>query len=128
MSRIFGERCSSQASATWCGEAPSRAATSLQLAGLQRGETAERVERDKGDAQLRAAVEQRIVAAVSQVVPVLHADDPADGLRLGHLIGRHVAETQVPDQALALQPGQHAERPGDRAGGRPRRGGADPEI
>ena len=48
-----------------------------------------------------------------QVVEVLHGDHGCDGLRLGELGVRRLAQAEVADQALLLQLGQGAERLGD---------------
>ena len=50
------------------------------------------------------------------VVVVLHADDLCDGTRLGELLGRHVADPEMPDQALPPQLREDGERFRDRAG------------
>ena len=97
MRTIAGERCSSQASATCCGDTPSRAATPSSAA----------------DALGRAPVDQGVVAPVRHVVQVLHGDDGRDGLRLGELGVRGLAEAEVADQALLLEFGQGTERLGD---------------
>jgi len=44
---------------------------------------------------------------------VLHAHDPADGVRLGEHLGRHVADADVFDQALRLQLDQRFEGLGE---------------
>ena len=108
MRRMFGERCSSHASATCIGVAPSRPATDRSVAGLQRGEAAEREVGHVGDALRGQGVDQLVVAPVGEVVEVLHADDRRDRLRLGDLLGGHGADAEVPDQSLLLQLGQHA--------------------
>jgi hypothetical protein len=50
---------------------------------------------------------------VGEVVEVLHGDDGRDGLRLGELGVRRLAEAEVTDQALLLEFGQGTERLGD---------------
>ena len=82
---MLGARCSSQASATCIGVAPSRAGDVGQGRRLQRREAAEREERHVGDAAARQLVDQRVVGAVGEVVVVLHADDLGDAARLGDL-------------------------------------------
>ena len=87
MSRMFGERWSSHASATCMGVALRDAATSFERRGLQRSEAAEREERDVGDALRGEVVDEGVVRAMGDVVEVLDADDFGDGLRLGQLRG-----------------------------------------
>ncbi|MNT35141.1 hypothetical protein D3C72_1711590 [compost metagenome] len=59
-------------------------------------------------------VDQRIVRAVRQVVVVLHADDGADALCLGHLGRIDIGQADMAHQAFALQLHQRVQRPGKR--------------
>ena len=113
---MAGERCSSQASATWCGVTPSWAADRGQRGRLQRGESAEREERRVGDVLRCAPVDQGVVGAIRDVVEVLHGHDGRDRLRLGELGLRRRADAEVPDQAVLLQLSQRAEGLADRIG------------
>ena len=123
MSRMFGERCSSQASAACWGVAPSRAATSVQDASPCWGvNPREReVRDDRRRAGRRTGIEQRVVCLPVErgCTEVLDGRRPArrSGPRRAGP-GVDGAEPQVPDQPLALQLGQNAERLGDRTGRR----------
>src|SRR5690606_31626977 len=88
---------------------------------------AEREEGHVGDAVRGELVDEAVVVAVGEVVHVLHALDPGDGPRLGHLLRRGVADAQMPDEALPLQFHERFERFGDRAGHGPL-GVAEPEV
>ena len=91
---MFGERCSSQASATWHAAWRQPGRDRVERLGLQRGEAAEREEGTKAMPSRGAAVDQVVVVAVGEVVEVLHADDRRDGLRLGELLGGDVADAR----------------------------------
>ena len=65
---------------------------------MQRREAAQREERHVRHALPGQLVDERVIAAVREVIVVLHADDLGDGLRLRQLFGRDVAEADVPDQ------------------------------
>ena len=79
MSRMFGDRRSSQARATAMGVAPSRVATSRSTRRLQRAEAPQREERHEGGPVHREQVDERVVLALGDVVEVLHADDRPEG-------------------------------------------------
>ena len=64
---MFGERCSSQASATAIGVASRRAATASSALGLQRREAAEREVGHVGDALRGERVDQLVVLAVGEL-------------------------------------------------------------
>ena len=67
-------------------------------------------------AVLGELVDQLVVVAVGEIVQVLHAHDRGDRPRLGDLLRRRVADSQVPDQALLPEFGERLERLGERAG------------
>jgi len=77
--------------------------------GLERGETAQRKERNITDALPRKFIDQRIIIAMDQIVVVLHAHYFGDPLGLRHLRRGDIAEAQMPDQSLSLQIGQRRE-------------------
>ena len=84
---MFGDRWSSQASATCIGVTPRRFATVERVDDCNGVKPPQREERHIGDALPGQVVDEGIIAAVGHVVVVLHADDLRDGLRLGHLRG-----------------------------------------
>src|ERR687897_248603 len=63
----------------------------------------EREPRDETDAELLAALEDVVRAAVLEVVAVLHRHDCDDRARPLELVDRHVRDPDVPDFALVLQ-------------------------
>src|SRR5579872_4157356 len=74
--------------------------------GLQRGESSEGEEWHIGDAVVRELIDQRIVRAMREVVMILYADDLADPSSFRDLRGRDVAQSNMADEAFALQLGQ----------------------
>ena len=87
ISRMFGERWSSQARATAMGAAVETVRHGVQGVGLQRGEAAEGEVGHVGDALGGKAVDQVVVATIGNVVEVLDADDRRDRPSLGDLFG-----------------------------------------
>src|SRR6185312_9555013 len=69
------------------------------------------------DAVAGQIVDQRVVVPMRQIVVVLHADDVAYFAAFGDLRRRHVAQSNVTDQALALKVGEYSELRFDRAFG-----------
>lgn len=56
-----------------------------------------------GDALRRQNVDQRVIAAIDQIIVVLHADHGRNALRLFDLGAGGVTQPQMSDQALLLQ-------------------------
>ena len=110
MGSITELRCSSHASATCAGVAPSASAARCrgvaglgELAGVGRGP------RDEPDA-VRGAVAQHVVrGAVDQVVAVLHRGDVDDASGRLDLRDGDLAQADLADLALALQVGEQTE-------------------
>src|SRR6478672_3738878 len=73
---------------------------------MDRCEAAKREEGHIGDAAARQFIDQRVVAAMHEVVMVLHADDLGDAARLFELARGHIAQPELSDQALPLELGQ----------------------
>jgi len=65
---------------------------------------------DESDVVLRAVVNDVFVAAVANIVLVLHADDVDDLASLFDLVRLNLAKTHVTDFALILKPFDCAER------------------
>ena len=87
INRIFGDRCSSQASATCIGVVRSRSAT------VDRVDDCSGVKPPSGKNGTPLPgqiINQGIVLAMGQVMVVLHANDIRDRLRLRRLRGRDV--------------------------------------
>ena len=97
MSRIVGERCSSQASATWMREMPRRAATWSSAPDCRSRNPPSGEEWHERDALFRALVDQGVVGADGEVVEVLHRDDRGDRLGRGNLLHADVTHAQVPE-------------------------------
>ena len=64
-------------------------------------------------------INQAVVMAAGDIIQVLHAHDRSDPTAFRNLRGGDVAETEVADQALLLQLGEHRKRRFNRSfGGR----------
>src|ERR1051325_4510078 len=74
---------------------------------LQRREPSQREERHVRYSFLRQSLKERVIVSVCHVVEVLNANDLRDSLRLFPLPGCDVAETEMANQPLTLQFGQH---------------------
>ena len=115
MGSITGERCRSQARASWETVAPfflrrqvERAAMAGDLAGR------ERKPRNEPQALLGAVVEDRLALAVAEIVQVLDAYDRDSLLCLLDLRDRHLGQADMADLALLLELPERAERLGSR--------------
>jgi hypothetical protein len=113
ISRMFGDRCSSQASATDIGAALSRAATpesAPDWSGVKPPSG------KNGTYGIPPPVDEVVVVAVSEVVHILHAHDRGDALRLSDLVRGGVADPEVADQTLLPESGERLERLSERTG------------
>ncbi len=107
---ITGERCSSQASATWEGSTPSRAACCGNDATLREQlPVAEGKPRDEADVVHGAVGEQLLALAQPRVIEVLHADDVEGLLRCLQVIDIDLRQPDVADEPLVDHLGDHAE-------------------
>src|SRR5580700_5293172 len=77
---------------------------------LERRESSEREVRHVGNTLCRQIVDESVIAALSDVVEVLNADNLCDALRLGQLAGRNCAETDMVNEALTLEFTERGER------------------
>src|ERR1700756_4159012 len=94
---------------------------------LQGSETSQREKRNIRYTLRSQGIDESIVVPLGHVVKVLHADNLCYGLPFGQLLGSNVAQTDMPDQSLALEFGEHGQRLFDRF--LPRfRESADPKI
>src|SRR5271168_196838 len=82
----------------------------VKLGRLQRSETSQREERDISDALLGQNIDESIVSALRDVVEVLDANDLRDFPSFLELPWSDVAETDVANQPLTLQLGEHSKR------------------
>ena len=82
----------------------------VERRGLQGSESSQREERHIGDALGCEVVDEGVIAALGDVVEILHADDLGDRLRLCQLRGSDVAEAEMANQALMLEFGKHGQR------------------
>jgi len=76
---------------------------------LQWREASEWEERQVRDALLSERIDESVITSARHVVEILNADDLGDFLTLLELSGSHVAQTDVPNQSLALQFGKHSQ-------------------
>src|SRR6202043_2760727 len=82
--------------------------------GLKRREAAEREKWHVGDMLRGELVDQSIVVAMSEIVLVLYTHDIGDVASFVDLCGRHIAQTQMADEALPLKAGERRELLRDR--------------
>ena len=80
---------------------------------MKRGEASEREVGGKSDALSGAGVEESLVGPMSKIIVILYANDGSNGLRLGELLWRDIAEAEVTDKALFTEFGKDAKRFGD---------------
>ena len=73
---------------------------------MKQVEPAEREEGHIGDAGRAELVDHRIVAALDEIIVVLHATDGQHRAPVGDLLWRYVAEPDMADEASLLQIGQ----------------------
>ena len=83
--------------------------------------------RHVGDLLPCQILDESVVDAMCDVIEVLDADDLRDGLGLSKLRGADIAQAEMTNESLALQLGEHDERFGDGAFGRPR-DPSDPQV
>src|ERR1700756_3953522 len=109
----------------WCGL--KRRCGCVKRGRLQGSEASEREKRNIRYPLRGQVIDESIVVPLGHVVEILHADNLCYGLRFGQLLGRNVAQTDMPDQSLTLEFGEHGQRLFDRF--LPRfRESADPKI
>ena len=65
---------------------------------------------DVGDALRGEIVDELVIATLRQVIKVLDANDLRDRLRLGQLLGRDRAQTDMLNQAALLEFGERRQR------------------
>ena len=106
MIRMFGERCSSQASVTRRVVAPNEAAAASSSGDCRGRKPPSGKKGNIGNPLFRQRVDEWVVLAMGKIVMVLHAHDLGDRLRLDELPLRDIAETNMADQALGLEVGQ----------------------
>ena len=88
MGNITDERCSSQASASWDGEA--RCCFAVPSRGLPGLAGRHRRPRDERDVFGRAVAQDIFAGPVKETVTVLHGRDGDDRAGLGHLLDGHL--------------------------------------
>ncbi len=95
ISKIFGERCNSHASATCMGVAPEARSNIRQRRGLQRCKAPEREERHVSNAIVGQSINHCIISTVRDVVFVLHTDNFGNLARLCNLRRCDVAQANM---------------------------------
>ena len=82
---------------------------SVERRGLQWSKSSQWEERHVGDALPREFANEAVIVPVRNVVEVLHADDLRDLLRLRQLPWTDIAQTEMTNQSLMLEFGEHRE-------------------
>ena len=115
ISRMFGERCSSQASATAIGVASRRIATDFRTSDCSGVKPPRGKYGTYAIPWAASELDYVVVVPVGNIVKVLHADDWSDGLRLVDLLLRYRAQAEMSDQPFPLQLYERAKRFGYRS-------------
>ena len=103
MRRITGDRFNNQARASWGGVASSSLLSSSSAAGRAQLAVGQRKPRDERDVAGLDVLQQRLRAAIRQVVQVLHRGDWGGLLGLGQLLDIHLGQADVAHLPLVLQ-------------------------
>src|SRR5579872_470383 len=85
----------------WCGV--ERRCGCVKRGRLQWSEASEREKRNIRYPLRGQVIDESIVVPLGHVVEILHADNLGYGLRFSELLGRNVAQTDMPDQSLTLE-------------------------